>query len=168
MSEVEIRKISKNDYENVTKINESVVESMSPMSITRLEELLTYCEYARIAIIDNEIVGFVLAMKEGSKYQNENFNWFSQRYSTFLYIDRVAVSPKHEGKGIGSKLYKNLIDYSKINGFENIVCEINKVPPNEQSIKFHKKFGFCEIGDQKISNGKTVSMQLCRLGKDNK
>jgi predicted GNAT superfamily acetyltransferase len=168
MAEANIRNIEVNDFEIITRINELVVESMSPMDTDRLKELLGFCEYSKAAIIENEIAGFILAMKEGSKYPNKNYEWFSRRYERFLYIDRIAINPSQERKGIGTLLYNNLFEYSKSKGFEYVVCEINVIPPNDQSLKFHRKFGFSEVGQQELANGKRVSMQLCYLGNSKK
>ncbi len=163
MNKVEIREIKARDYAEILRINESVVDTMSPMDSKRLGELLSYCSYVKVALVDGKIAGFILAMKEGGRYQNENYSWFSERYGTFLYVDRVAVSPEYIGQGVGSVLYRDLLEFAKANNIANIVCEINIIPPNEQSVAFHKKFGFAEVGQQKIASGKTVSMQVCIL-----
>ena len=38
----------------------------------------------------------------------------------------------------------------------NIVCEVNTKPYNKQSINFHKKYGFKEVGNKDINNEKSV------------
>ena len=101
MNAIEIRDISRNDYDDIIRINESVVEHMNPINEERLEMLLGYSAYSKLAIIEGAIVGFVLAMRENQLYNNDNYRWFSDRYDTFLYIDRVAIYPGFEGKGIG-------------------------------------------------------------------
>ena len=56
------------------------------------------------------------------------------------------------------------MNYSSEREIRNIVCEINIIPHNTQSLMFHKKFGFFEVGQQWLGNHeKKVSMQLCRL-----
>ena len=57
------------------------------------------------------------------------------------------------GKGLGKAFYSDLTKFSqhKIN---YITCEVNIKPKNRDSIIFHKKYGFNEVGTQKTENGK--------------
>lgn len=42
-----------------------------------------------------------------------------------------------------------------------MTCEVNIIPKNDISMKFHKKYGFKEVGQQRTEKGKKlVSMQL--------
>lgn len=149
MKNVEIREIEARDYAEVLRINESVVDTMSPMDSIRLGELLSYCSYAKVALVDGKIAKFILAMKEGGRYQNENYTWFSERYETFLYVDRVAVSPEYIGQGVVPVLYRNLLEYARANSTANIVFEINIIPLNEQSVAFHKNSDLPKLANRK-------------------
>ncbi len=41
-----------------------------------------------------------------------------------------------------------------------IVCEFDTDPPNEASWRFHQRFGFREVGSQRVADGKkAVSLQ---------
>lgn len=164
MDTVEIGEIGKEDFRRIAEINEMVVEHMSPMDEARLEELLGYTGYARKITAGGDIAGFILAMPENRPYRNDNYGWFSARYGNFLYIDRIAIMPGYEGRGLGSALYRDLFEFAQRAGKEVIACEINVVPPNEQSMMFHRKFGFSEAGQQWLGNGaKKVSMQIRKL-----
>ena len=65
-----------------------------------------------------------------------------------MYIDRISVLPKFQNERIGSALYTDLIFYSALEGYDNILCEVNILPPNPGSIRFHKRFDFEECGSQ--------------------
>lgn len=56
----------------------------------------------------------------------------------------VYVSPKHNGKGIGSLLLKSLIEISEQNDFWTLQSSI--FPENAGSLGLHKKHGFREVG----------------------
>lgn len=156
-----IRKIEKKDYVKIVEINKAVVEHTSQMDETRLNELIGYAHYAILAESDTEIAGFLLSMGPNKPYINANYQWFSERYSNLLYIDRIAVNLDYIGKGVGSCLYKNLFEFSKNEQFSALGCEINVVPPNEPSILFHTKHGFKEVGTQWLNKKtKKVSMQV--------
>ena len=99
----------------------------------------------------------LIAFDETAPYDNPNFNWFSERFVRFAYVDRIVVADGLRGQGAARRLYDNLFDESRAAGHERIVCEINAVPPNPASDAFHQKMGFLEVGSAELSGrGKTV------------
>jgi uncharacterized protein len=148
------------DYPAIVKLNDVAVEFTSPMDLKRLSFLASLTAYFRIAVSDNQVVAFLLAMKDGVPYQNDNYEWFRSRYQKFLYIDRVVVAGEFQGSGIGTQLYQDIFSYARQEEIPIITCEINAVPPNEVSAAFHARLGFSEVGSQWICDGqKKVSMQ---------
>lgn len=164
MTNIAIRDARAEDYPAVVKLNEAVVEQTSPMVLERLNQLVTLTSYFRVAVTVDRLVAFLLAMREGVPYQNDNYSWFTSRYDRFLYVDRVVVASEFQGCGIGTKLYRNLFSYAMQEEVPVITCEINAVPPNEVSAAFHARLGFSEVGSQWICEGrKKVSMQAALL-----
>jgi predicted GNAT superfamily acetyltransferase len=103
-------------------------------------------------------------MKDGCGYVNDNYEWFAARYPQFLYVDRIVVSSKFQGRRLGSLLYQDLFQRARAKQIQVVTCEYNIVPPNEPSRIFHGKFGFREIGTQWIADGaKQVSMQAAEI-----
>ena len=103
---------------------------------------------------------FLIALLPGHPYESANYKWFENRYKSFIYIDRIVISSDHQGKGIGSFFYDH-IKLSFHDRLNSMVCEINLIPKNAQSINFHKKYGFTEVGQQYTDQRKKlVSMQL--------
>jgi uncharacterized protein len=148
------------DYPAIVKLNDVAVEFTSPMDLKRLSFLASLTAYFRIAVSDDQVVAFLLAMKDGVPYQNDNYEWFRSRYNRFLYIDRVVVAGEFQGSGIGTQLYQDIFSYARQEEIPIITCEINAVPPNEVSAAFHARLGFSEVGSQWICDGqKKVSMQ---------
>ena len=165
MNANEINTLSQRYYSEVIRLNDSVVHYTSPMDETRLSELVSYSAYARVIVNNGKTAGFIFAMDQDSPYRNENFQWFRDRYNHFFYIDRIVVCSSCKGQGIGSMLYRDLISFAHERSIPNICCEINLEPPNDDSLFFHKKFGFSQVGklDHK-KEFKVVSMQLLTLG----
>jgi len=164
LTNIAIRDARAENYPAVVKLNEAVVEQTSPMVLERLNQLVTLTSYFRVAVTVDRLVAFLLAMREGVPYQNDNYSWFTSRYDRFLYVDRVVVASEFQGCGIGTKLYRNLFSYAMQEEVPVITCEINAVPPNEVSAAFHARLGFSEVGSQWICEGrKKVSMQAALL-----
>lgn len=65
-----------------------------------------------------------------------------------IYINEMAVLPERQGQGIGSRLLKTVIDYSKEEGLAGVVLYTNEQAP---AFRFYEKNGF------KVSKG-TICM----------
>ena len=55
----------------------------------------------------------------------------------------IYVDQKRRGKGIGSKLMQTIIEHAKVDGYHVMIGAIDAA--NQQSIEFHKRFGFVEV-----------------------
>jgi predicted GNAT superfamily acetyltransferase len=157
---VAIRDATQDDFEVILALNLAAVTHTSPMDSERLTALDGISCYHRVACIDGQVSGFLLAMRSGAPYENENFAWFSRKYVSFVYVDRVVISHAARGMRLGSLLYEDLFGWARQNAIPHVTCEYNIVPANEPSRLFHEKFGFSEQGTQWVSNRtKQVSLQ---------
>ena len=161
MKDVAIGDAEISDFDSILSLNTSEVQHTSAMDLERLCFLDSISEYHKTAVVDGNIAGFLLVMKDGCDYINDNFQWFSSRYDSFLYIDRIVVGQDYQGLKLGTLFYTGLFEYTRTKEIKNIVCEYNVIPPNEASRLFHDKFSFCEVGTQWLCGGtKKVSLQL--------
>ena len=64
-------------------------------------------------------------------------------------LTKMAVKPEYRNKGIGKKLLKKCIDYSKSNNYSSIILYSNKKLNN--AIHLYRNFGFKEIKMEKKS-----------------
>tara|TARA_B100000609_G_scaffold196046_2_gene190910 strand:- start:718 stop:1221 length:504 start_codon:yes stop_codon:yes gene_type:complete len=119
-----------------------------------LNKLLSQSNILLCAFNQSSLVGFMVCMFEGSKYQSENYHFFSNQLSEFIYIDRIAVDLPFRQKGLGTCFYNEL---ARIRGERSIICcEVNSKPLNEPSIRFHKKNEFEECGNKDFEDGHSV------------
>ncbi len=160
MQSVVIRDATPSDFGAICALNLAEVQHTSQMDVERLSDLHSIASYHKVACVDGALVAFILAMRHDAPYKNENFEWFLRRFSTYIYVDRIVVSPEARGLRIGSLLYDDLFDYARSTGVPMITCEYNISPPNEPSRLFHDKYGFREQGSQWLAGGtKRVSLQ---------
>lgn len=160
MIQTYLRTATSADFNAIVALNDVEVKQTSPMDVERLRELAGMASYHKVASAEGRIAAFLLAMREGAAYQNDNYGWFAERFPKFAYVDRIVVSPEFAGYGIGSQLYADLFDYVRSQGIAAVTCEYNLQPPNPASQRFHDKFGFKQIGSQWVANGsKLVSLQ---------
>ncbi len=159
-----IRDANEGDYAAIVALNTSEVRHTSPMDADRLRHLASLSAYHRVVVLEGRVVAFLLAMRAGADYRNDNFAWFAARHPDFLYVDRVVVDAAVQGHRLGSRLYADLFAFAREHGIPRITCEFNVVPPNEPSRRFHERHGFVETGGQWLDEGrKQVSMQVAEL-----
>ena len=73
-------------------------------SMQHLKQLIEFSEYNLLVLKEDEIVGFIICMREGTAYGSENYKFFTKRLKKFLYVDRVAIMSNTEGQ-VWDKLY---------------------------------------------------------------
>lgn len=158
---VTIRKAEKRDFPFILRENEDNVKFLSPMSADALARFSENAELLLVAEIGGEPSAFLIALREGlTFYESENYRWFQSHYGKFLYIDRIVTSDICRGHGVGKRLYQAVFRHAAETGVPVVTAEIDTLPYNEASLKFHKAMGFYEVGTQTIRNGSvTVSLQ---------
>ena len=99
-------------------------------------------------------LGFLITYASDSPFANANFNWFLQRFRSFVYVDRIVISQKTQGSGAGRALYEHLFEEARQAGYAHITCEVNEIPPNPGSDAFHKKLGFKGLESVRLAGKK--------------
>lgn len=164
MRPIHIRDASNADFERILALNAMFVQETSAMDLVRLQQLHALAFHLRVVAVDGEVAAFLLAMRDGAAYANDNFEWFSARYPQFVYVDRIVVDATAAGRGLGRRLYDDLFERTRALGIDIVACEYNLEPPNPASKAFHDRFGFVETGRQYAASGtKLVSLQIKNL-----
>ena len=162
---MELRDANQKDFTFVYNLNDENVEVLSEMDEKQFEYFVKYAELFLICEIDGRPVAFMICLGEGlESYESENYIWFSRNCQKFLYIDRIVIDEDFRSLGIGRKLYERVFDYAKKEGLERVTAEIDLIPYNESSLKFHEKMGFREAATQFVREGSVkVSLQVHEL-----
>ena len=159
-----IRQAQVSDFPRILDINATEEDKTSRVDLARITQLDLWSDYHRVAVVEDEVIGFLLVMTEASDYDGDNFRWFAERYSCFLYVDRIVIDRAAARRGIGSALYDDLIQFAETQACFTLCCEINVSPPNPVSHAFHARFGFKEVGrSAEAGASKVVSYQLAEV-----
>ena len=159
-----IRQARISDFPRILDINATEEEKTSRIDLARITQLDSWSDYHRVAVVEDQVVGFLLVMGARSDYDGDNFRWFVERYSHFLYVDRIVIDRASARCGVGSALYRDLIEFAAIQGCPVLCCEINVSPPNPVSHAFHARFGFEEVGrSAEAGTPKVVSYQVTEI-----
>ena len=152
------------DFGSIVGLNLESEKFLSAMDLSRFQKLLAQSACCRVVDGSEGVAAFLLAFRERSAYDSENYRWFDSRYASFLYVDRIVVAASQQGQGLGAKLYEDLFELARQQGVPRVTCEFDVDPPNEVSRRFHERFGFREVGTQHVSYAaKRVSMQELTL-----
>ena len=142
---MELRPLENKDIPVIWSINQEGLPGTGEVSHDEISSLLGFASYSVGYFLDEELLGFVICMPPGTEYGSLNYAWFNEKYDDFIYVDRIAVSTNHRGQGIGSSIYQELFTISKKKQIP-IAAEVNSIPPNPGSMKFHRILDFQEVG----------------------
>lgn len=154
------RPIASVDLPALAALNDAAVPAVSPLGLAGLTAHVPRCEVA--VVIDDDAgvpVAFLLALAPGADYASENFRWFEAHRPGSLYVDRIVVAPTAHGRGLGRLLYATVAGRASELGLAEITCEVNLEPPNPQSLAFHARLGFAQVGEQ-VTKGGAVRVAL--------
>jgi len=143
--ELIIRELETQDITTILKINEEGLPGTGKVSEDEIAKLLNYSELSLGAFNEDELLGIVICLLPRTEYGSLNYAWFNKNYKDFLYVDRVAVTTNSRNQSIGSLLYEKVIAHAQKLEF-SVAAEVSLKPPNPDSIRFHKRHGFAEVG----------------------
>ena len=142
---MEFNNLGIKDLNALWEINEEGLPGTGKISPDAMSELLQLGEFCIGAYEKENLLGFVICLLPNRNYGSLNYAWFNDNYANFLYVDRIAVSERYRNQKIGSLLYEKVITHAQKLDLP-IAAEVSLKPPNPDSIRFHKRHGFVEVG----------------------
>ena len=100
------------------------------------EEIARRMEQAHLWLVD-EVDGVITGYAYGTP-------WRSRHAYRFTVEVTVYVAGEHHGRGVGRRLYEELLGQLSALGFITAVAGITL--PNERSVEFHRALGFAYVG----------------------
>jgi predicted GNAT superfamily acetyltransferase len=143
-----IRDATLDDLPRILEINQPARPALGDLDLERLTALFHQAEHC-LVVDDGGVRGFVLALGPGQPYASSNYRWFCDRYQAFCYVDRIAMDADSRGLGLGAQLYEELFRRTS----DPVTCEVNVVPMNAGSLRFHERLGFVGVGEQDTEGG---------------
>jgi len=146
------------DLAAVRLLNEAELPHVNSIDADGFSWFFETADYFRVARDGDLLAGFLIGFLPGRPYESLNYRWFAARYPSFLYVDRIVVSPEARGRGVGRSLYDDFAGFAAGRA-DRLTCEVNLRPSNEPSMRFHRNYGFEEVGRQETEGGtKEVSL----------
>ncbi|WEO78878.1 GNAT family N-acetyltransferase [Cryobacterium sp. SO2] len=154
-----LRPVRDTDTAQLLELNSAAVPAVNELDADQLAAILSAAHSAIAIVADaepNSVLGFAILFAAGADYASENYQWFSDRAEDFLYVDRIVVSAEHRGQGLGAQLYSAVFDAARALSVDVVFCEVNLKPRNPESLAFHDRLGFTEIGQQSTKGDSVV------------
>lgn len=153
-----VRDATAADYAAVLALNNANTPHVNALTDEEWTWIVSRAAHFRVAEDPGGLVGFVLCLPAGTEYWSRNYQWFAERYSDFIYLDRVVVSPRLRRGGVGRALYDDL-HTSAAGRWMRVGLEVNIKPPNPVSMAFHEALGYRPIGVREYDEG-TKAVQM--------
>lgn len=148
---IEIRDVARDDFSEILNLNKHAIPQVNHVDEDKLDWFMQVAPYFRVAVADDKVAGFLIAIAEDCTYPSQYFQWFCDRYDRFIYVDRIIVADWARGKRIGWRLYEDLEQFA-ISYAYPLTADVYCQPPNEISLTFHEKYGFEVVGTQSVEN----------------
>lgn len=154
-----IRDVRAHELEQVLLLNNNAGASILPIDATKMKRFFDCAQYFRIAEIDGNLAGFLIALDAKTPYESPNFRWFHARFAEFVYIDRIVIASNYRRHGLGRIFYADVQSFAEVRS-PRLACEIFLEPRDDASVVFHSTYGFKEVGQQTIPGGHRVSLLM--------
>lgn len=155
-----IRDVRPDELGAILTMNNSAGTSILPMDEARLQHLFDTAEYFRVAVVDEQLHGFIIGYGSGAHHDSSNFDWFRRNHPAFFYIDRIVVDNETRGGGVGRILYADAESYAELR-YPQLATEVLMDEMADKVLLFHGTIGFREVGQRKMeSAGIRASMLM--------
>jgi uncharacterized protein len=154
---IAVRDVREHELDSILALNNAAGPAILPLDAARLRRFYDSAEYFRVAERDGAMVGFLVGFGSAADHDSSNFRWFRERHPHFFYIDRVVVSSRRRGGGVGRAFYADVQSYAELR-YPLLACEVFLEHDNDPVRLFHGSFGFREVGQHVMENGIRASM----------
>lgn len=155
---VTVRDAREMDRDAIVAINLAGAPGVSALSPDEIDDCFARATLFRVAERDGDVCAYVIGLASGLTAIGDEYAWFSARSTDFLYVDQIAVATRAHRLGVGSALYADVEREARARALARITCDVNLRPPNPESLAFHARHGFREVGRIAVSDGRFVAL----------
>lgn len=160
---MKIRSFAIPDLSSLHALNQESVPLVGKASLEELSHIARQSCISLVAdspVLPKSLAGFCLVLPSTADYASLNFKWFCERYSDFIYLDRIAVSEDHRRQGLGRRFYQTVDELAptRCPSARRLTLEVNIEPRNGPSLAFHEELGFEIVGERDTRYGTKVAL----------
>lgn len=145
-----IKKASKQDLDQLLTVVKSCGKNLIDQGIfqwneeyPKREDLLEDIELQELWKLEDKdsIIGLIV-LTENEDTEYHNVKWLTKNHKN-LYIHRLAVHPKFQGKGYAQKLMAFAEKYARENGYSSI--RLDTFSENKRNLKFYEQRNYVKL-----------------------
>lgn len=160
-----IRRYQPDDFARLYQANQASVPGVGSETEQSLAEWIKLSTCLVAVNASDQALGFITVMElDQPAYDSPNMRWFEayrdRTGKSVVYVDRIALLPDARGQKLGEALYQAA--FEQFAGVDEIGCEVNTLPPNPGSHRFHQRLGFVEVGEATYRPGEKAVMFYAR------
>ncbi|MEO0607773.1 MAG: GNAT family N-acetyltransferase [Pseudomonadota bacterium] len=145
-----IRAYHNDDFDRLFEANQTSVPGVGHETERSLAKWIGLSTCLVAVNAADQALGFITLMAlDQPDYNSANMRWFEayrdRTGKSIVYVDRIAVHTKARGQGLGAELYRAA--FERFQACDEIGCEVNTLPPNPGSHRFHRRLGFEPVGE---------------------
>ena len=140
-----IRDVREHELDSILALNNAAGPTILPLDAARFRKFYDTAEYFRIAERDGTLAGFLVGFGSDADHDSSNFRWFRGHCDRFFYIDRIVVSSRRRGGGVGRAFYADAQSHAELR-YPQLACEVFLEHDADPVRLFHGSFGFREVG----------------------
>ena len=141
------------DLPAIERMNQAHRPAVGDLDAAATLRLFEMSIYLQCAVDGDRVAGFLLGLGPGADYPSLNYAWFSERYDSFVYVDRIVVDEGYRSQGAGKALYDDFAAFGREREVPVMLAEVNTRPRNEGSLRFHAREGFRDVGTLTSDSG---------------
>jgi predicted GNAT superfamily acetyltransferase len=154
-----IRDVQEHELDAILAMNNAAGSGILPMNKTQIHYFWKHADYFRVAESDSCLVGFLVALDQNATYESSNFHWFKERYTQFIYVDRIVIAKGQRNTGIGRLIYADVLSFAEVRA-PAIVAEVFMEQSTHPALLFHGGFGFHEVGQHQLQGNPLRAVML--------
>lgn len=160
-----IRAFRPDDFPRLYEANQASVPGVGTETEKSLRKWIDMATCLVATDPDDQPLGFITVMDIGQpEYDSANMRWFEgyaeRTGKSVMYVDRIALTPDARGQKLGEALYEAA--FQAIGSADELGCEVNTLPPNPGSHRFHQRLGFEQVGETTYVPGEKAVMFYAR------
>jgi len=156
-----LRDVSAGDLPAILELNEQAIPYVNHLDLAEMQWFAEVAAYFRIAECNGSLAGLLIAITPETDYPSQYFAWFCQRYTQFIYVDRIVVAGWARRRGVARALYRDVERYAYEQSYL-LTVDVYSQPPNDISLAFHRNYGFEEIGSQEVEHGTKIAAKFLK------
>jgi ribosomal protein S18 acetylase RimI-like enzyme len=132
MDDVTIRRLRKDDFEDISRIDAAITKTRSKLDFKRIveEEVERAVDASYVAERRGRVVGYMISYVTSGNFGADKCAW----------IAMFGVDPKMMGQGIGQRLAEEIFRFHKSRGIKEILTSVRW--DSTDILSFFKTLGF--------------------------